>query len=188
MSSAMTLGKIRKWIYFCLYYGVAKHLPISSYPLGRLGKQLRYLCCRNLFRRCGKAVNVEHGADFMFGETIEIGDRSGIGINAFIRAEVSIGSDVMMGPRVTIYGRDHNVDRTDIPMMDQGMGSFVPIVIEDDVWIGANATILKGVRISRGSIVGSGAVVTKDVPPYSIVGGNPAKIIRSRLVASSEHA
>jgi len=72
-------------------------------------------------------------------------------------------------------------------MMDQGMGSFVPIVIEDDVWIGANATILKGVRISRGSIVGSGAVVTKDVPPYSIVGGNPAKIIRSRLVASSEH-
>ena len=86
MSSAMSLGKIRKWIYFCLYYGFAKHLPISSYPLGRLGKQLRYLCCRNLFRRCGKAVNVEHGADFMFGETIEIGDRSGIGINAFIRA------------------------------------------------------------------------------------------------------
>lgn len=188
MSSAMTLGKIRKWIYFGLYYGVAKHLPISSYPLGRLGNKLRYLCCRNLFRRCGKAVNVEHGADFMFGETIEIGDRSGIGINAFIRADVSIGSNVMMGPRVTIYGRDHNVDRTDIPMMDQGMGSFEPIVIEDDVWIGANATILKGVRISRGSIVGSGAVVTKDVPPYSIVGGNPAKVIRSRLVASSEHA
>lgn len=174
-------SRLTKWTFFLLYYGFAKHLPITSYPFGRLGKKLRYLCCSKLFRQCGPNVNIEHGADFMFGETIEIGSRSGIGINAFIRADVIIGNDVMMGPRVTIYGRDHCFESTDIPMMDQGMGEYERIVIEDDVWIGANAIILKGVRVGKGTIVGAGAVVINNVPPYSVVGGNPAKVIRSRI-------
>ena len=116
----------------------------------------------------------------MFGEDIEIGDRSGIGIDAFIRAEVIIGNDVMMGPGVIIYGRYHNYERTDIPMNEQGMGSYCPIIIEDDVWIGARAIILKGIHVGRGVIIGAGAVVTKDVPPFSIVAGNPARVIRKR--------
>lgn len=177
----MDFAKIKKWTFFILYYGVAKHLPISSYPLGRFGQRLRRACCRRLFRRCGRAVNIEHGADFMFGDTIEIGSRSGIGIDAFIRADLVIGRDVMMGPRVTIYGRYHKWDRVDIPMMDQGMGEYDRIMIEDDVWIGANAIILKGVTIGKGAIVGAGAVVKKDVPAYAIVGGNPAKVVRSRV-------
>uniref|UniRef100_UPI00313FFBA6 DapH/DapD/GlmU-related protein n=1 Tax=uncultured Nitrospira sp. TaxID=157176 RepID=UPI00313FFBA6 len=91
-----------------------------------------------------------------------------------------IGDDVMMGPRVTIYGRDHCFDSIDVSMMDQGMGKYERIVIEDDVWIGANAIILKGVRIGKGTIVGAGAVVTKEVPPYSVVVGNPARVVRTR--------
>jgi len=126
---------------------------------------------------------VEKGADFKYGNTISIGNRSGLGVDAWIRADLTIGDDVMMGPRCMIYGKYHNVARTDIPMMDQGMGDYDPIVIEDDVWIGANVTILKGVRIGKGSIIGAAAVVTKSVDPYSIVGGNPARLIRSRLEA-----
>ena len=86
-----------------------------------------------------------------------------------------------MGPRVVIYGRDHIFARTDIPMMDQGMSPFAPIVIEDDVWVGAAAIILKGIRIGKGAIVTAGAVVTDDVPHHSIVGGVPARVIGSRL-------
>jgi maltose O-acetyltransferase len=176
----MLLKKIRKWLFFLLYYFVAKHLPVSCYPGGRLGKYLRYICIRNLFKKCGRDVNVESGADFLFGDTIEIGSRSGIGVDAWIRAELVVGNDVMMGPDVIIYGRYHNHERTDIPMNKQGMGDYSPIIIEDDVWIGARAIILKGVHVGRGAIIGAGAVVTKDVPPFSIVAGNPARIIRKR--------
>lgn len=165
---------------FILYYYFARLLPITNYPIGKISKWLRGLLCRKLFRYCGHGINIEHGADFATGSTISIGDRSGIGVDSWIRADLTIGRDVMMGPRVIIYGRDHTFDRTDIPMMDQGMGEYVPIIIEDDVWIGAGVIILKGVRIGQGAIVASGAVVTKDVPPYAIVGGNPANVIRYR--------
>lgn len=157
-----------------MYHFVASKLPVSNYPGGQFGKWLRGQLCRRLFRECGRAINVERGADFGTGSTISSGDRSGLGVDRWIRADLTIGRDVMMAPRVVIYGRDHVIDRTDIPMMDQGMGPSVPIVIEEDVWIGVAAIILKGVRI------GKGAVVTKDVPPHAIVGGNPAKVIRYR--------
>jgi maltose O-acetyltransferase len=181
--------KISRIICYLLYYFFASKLPISNYPGGRFGKWLRGQLCRRLFRQCGRDINVEHGADFVTGNTISIGDRSGIGVDSWIRADLTIGRDVMMGTRVIIYGRDHNFDRTDIPMMDQGMGEFLPIVIEDDVWIGAAAIILKGVRIGRCSIIAAGAVVTRDVPPYAIVGGNPAKVIQYRTgCAESERS
>jgi len=174
------LKKIKRWCCFLLYYYFARILPVSSYPGGKIGKKVRYLLCRRMFRKCGRDVNVEHGADFGFGTTIEIGNRSGIGVDAWIRADLVIGDDVMMGPQAVIYGRYHKYDRTDIPMMNQGMGEFDPIVIEDDVWIGIRVIILKGVRIGKGAIIGAGAVVTGDVPAYSVVVGNPAKVIKRR--------
>ena len=177
----MLLKKIRKWLFFLLYCFVAKHLPVSCNPGGRLGKHLRYLCSRNLLKKCGTEVNVESGADFLFGDTIEIGNRSGIGVDAWIRAELVIGNDVMMGPGVIIYGRYHNYERIDIPMNKQGMGDYSPVIIEDDVWIGARAIILKGVTIGKGSIIGAGSVVTKSVAPYAIVAGNPSRVIGKRL-------
>jgi maltose O-acetyltransferase len=68
----------------------------------------------------------------------------------------------------------------------QGLAKLDPVVIENDVWIGNNVIILPGRRISKGSIIAAGSVVTKDFPAYSIIGGNPAKLIRNRLNSSNE--
>lgn len=174
------MNKITKWFCFIVYHYIAKKMPVSNCPGGGVGKWLRAQLCQRLFRRCGADVNVESGADFLFGDMVELGDRSGIGIDAWIRADLIIGKDVMMGPQVMIYGRYHRYERTDIPMIEQGMAGFDRVIIEDDVWIGARAIILKSVRVGKGAIVGAGAVVTKDIPPYAIVGGNPAKVIRFR--------
>lgn len=85
-----------------------------------------------------------------------------------------------MGPECIIYARNHAHERIDIPMIDQGFENEKPVTIEDDVWIGGRVTILPGVTVHQGAILGAGSVVTKDVPPYAIVGGNPAEIIRFR--------
>ena len=79
-----------------------------------------------------------------------------------------------------MYSRNHAFDRIDIPMCEQGYLPEKTIVISDDVWIGGHVIILPGVHIGNGAIVGAGAVVTKDVPQYAIVGGNPAKVIKYR--------
>jgi len=115
------------------------------------------------------------------GEGLKIGNNSNIGPYSWIGCSgfIEIGSNVMMGPRVNLLAENHNFERTDIPMKEQGVSrSFIKI--EDDVWLGANCSVLSGVTIGKGSIVATGAVVTKDVPPFSIVGGVPARILRSR--------
>ena len=93
---------------------------------------------------------------------------------------------MIFGPRPTIITGDHRVDVIDKFIMDVSdneklPNNDLPVVIEDDVWCGANVTILKGVTISHGSIVAAGAVVTKSFPPYSIIGGVPAKLIKMRF-------
>lgn len=92
---------------------------------------------------------------------------------------LKIGNGVRIGTKATMIPANHIFRRTDIPIYQQGV-SQEGIKIEDDVWIGANSTIVDGVTIHTGSIVGAGSVVTKDVPKYSIVAGVPAKIIKSR--------
>lgn len=115
-----------------------------------------------------------------FGRGVTLGDRSGIGINASIGEQTHIGSDVMMGPDCVIYTRNHRFDRLDIPMREQGYGPVEPVEIGDDCWIGGRVTILPGVHVGNGAVIAAGAVVTKDVPPYAVVGGVPAKIIYNR--------
>ncbi len=86
----------------------------------------------------------------------------------------------MMAPEVLILGGNHRFDRVDIPMMFQGNVEYGPVEIGNDVWIGSRVIILPGLKIGEGSIIGAGSVVTKDVMPYSIVAGNPAKLIKMR--------
>lgn len=115
------------------------------------------------------------------GEGLKVGNNSNIGSYAYIGCSgyIEIGDNVMISPRVSIYSENHNFAGLDLPMKEQGVTrEFVKI--EDDCWIAANSVVLAGVTIGRGSVVSAGSVVTKDVPPYSIVGGVPAKIIRSR--------
>jgi acetyltransferase-like isoleucine patch superfamily enzyme len=115
------------------------------------------------------------------GEGLKLGDHSNIGAYSYIGCSgyIEIGNNVMRGPRVNLMAENHRFERVDIPMKGQGVDkSFIRI--EDDCWIGVNSSVLAGVTIGRGSIVAAGAVVTKDVAPYSIVGGVPARLIRSR--------
>ena len=170
--------KIYRKLGFLIYNCFARHLPASFNRGGKAAKALRAFCGRLILARCGNNVNIEKNATL--NPEIELGDHSGIGINASISGKVVIGDHVMMGPNCTIYTRNHVFDRTDIPMDQQGFYPHKPVVIEDDVWIGGQVIILPGVVIGTGSIVGAGAVVTKDVPPYAIVGGNPAKVIKYR--------
>ncbi len=157
---------------------IAVHLPASHQKWSFGAKRLRAFCARHMLTSCGQNVNVERHA--RFGRGVTLGDRSGIGINASIGEQTHIGSDVMMGPDCVIYTRNHRFDRLDIPMREQGYGPVEPVVIGDDCWIGGRVTILPGVHIGNGAVIAAGAVVTKDVPPFAVVGGVPAKIIYNR--------
>jgi acetyltransferase-like isoleucine patch superfamily enzyme len=86
---------------------------------------------------------------------------------------------VICGPRVSFHAENHVYTDPDTPIRLQGV-TRRGIVVEDDCWIGAGSMILDGVRISRGCVVAAGAVVTRDVPPYSVVAGVPARVIKSR--------
>lgn len=168
-------------IYRFLYYHFAIYLPVSYSRIGGgIAKKIRYSICKHIFEYCGKDVNIEKGARFGSGEHIRIGDRSGLGINCNIPDGTIIGKYVNMGPNCYVHSRNHRFDRTDIPMQQQGYTNSLPLVIGDDVWIGRDVTIMIGRKIEDGSIIAANCVLTKDFPPYSIVGGNPSKLIRNR--------
>jgi maltose O-acetyltransferase len=172
--------KLRFGIANVLYYTVARHLPYSVRPYSFGSRRIRYAICRHMFAYCGKNVNVEHGALINSGRKIAIGDNSGIGLNNFISGPLVIGHNVIVGPGCTFLSMNRDTSRTDIPMIEQGFKPAKPPIIEDDVWIGANVTVLPGRRIGRGAIVAAGAVVSRDVEPFAVVAGNPARVIGDR--------
>lgn len=153
--------------------------------LGRVHRRWRAALLRSRLKRCGRRVYLDPRGIYSC-ETISVGDDVFVAPGAFFSATVSgvvIGNKVMMGPGVTILGGDHNTSVVGKAMCDvteKRPQDDAEVVIEDDVWIGARATLLKGVRVARGSIVAAGAVVTKSFPPYSIIGGVPARLIRPR--------
>lgn len=116
------------------------------------------------------------------GEGLRVGDHSNIGPYCYIGCSgfISIGNNVMISPRVSIYAENHVFDSPDATIKSQGV-KRESVVIEDDCWIAANSILLAGVTIGKGSVVAAGSVVTHDVPPYSIVAGVPARLIKNRL-------
>ena len=106
-----------------------------------------------------------------------IGDHTRIGLHNTIIGPVTIGSHVNLAQGITVTALNHNFEDSDKRIDEQGV-STTPVIIEDDIWIGANAVILPGVTIGNHSVVAAGAVVTKNVPPHSLVAGVPAKIIK----------
>lgn len=110
---------------------------------------------------------------------LKIGSNCQINENVFIQG-ARIGSYVMIAPNVSVLTKGHEFEDVNIPMVQQGDTKESIPIIEDDVWIGRGAIIMPGVILGKGSIIGAGAVVTKDVEPYSIVGGIPAKLLRKR--------
>ena len=116
--------------------------------------------------------------------SIRIDDRVSLNSNVHINAEsggqIFILSDVLIGPNVVIRAANHNSSRTDLPIRNQG-STGGKIKIEDNVWIGAGCIILANITIGRGSVIGAGSIVTKDIPPDSVAFGSPARVVRSRI-------
>ena len=109
---------------------------------------------------------------------VVIGDYTRIGLHCTVIGPVTIGNHVNLAQGITVSALNHNFEDTRLRIDEQGVNTS-EIVIDDDVWIGANAVITAGVHIGRHCVVAAGAVVTKDVPEYSVVGGVPAKVIRT---------
>lgn len=107
-----------------------------------------------------------------------------IGHNCHLGANVKFNSYIMLGSNVSFVGGDHNYKNIGSYMFFSGRDELKSIIIEDDVWIGHGSIILQNITIGKGSIVAAGSVLTKDVEPYSIVGGNPAKLIKRRFTLS----
>lgn len=173
----------RKAFYY-LYILLAKHLPLSYTFWGKLfhSKQIRYFVCKNIFKECGKNVNIEKGADFGSGFELSIGDNSGIGANCTVPYNIKIGNDVMMGPNCYFLSQNHNFSDLNTPMRLQGyIADTPPTIIEDDVWIGYGVIATPGRTIKKGSIIAAGCVLSKDFPECSVVGGNPSKLLKSRI-------
>lgn len=106
-----------------------------------------------------------------------IGDRTRIGLSNTLIGPVEIGNDIMFAQNIVVSGLNHSYEDVNMSIHDQAV-STKKIVVEDECWIGANAVITAGVRIGKHSVVAAGSVVTRDVPPYSIVAGNPARLIK----------
>lgn len=163
---------------YLLYHVIGNHLPKSDAKINFGSKQIRAFAAKLMLTRVGKHVNIEREAHF--SRTTEIGDYSGIGENCRLYGRVIIGDYVMMGRECFIYTYNHETSRTDIPMQKQGGTAEKTVSIGNDVWIGSRVTILPGVTIGNGAIIGASSVVTKDVPPYAVACGNPAKVVKYR--------
>ncbi|MDQ7090847.1 MAG: acyltransferase [Methylococcales bacterium] len=141
----------------------------------------------------GDRVNIRKGARLetigdWAGKTpkLVIGDRTSIQFYFHCGAaeSVTIGNDVLIAGRVYISDHDHEIDDLAVPPIRSGL-TTTPVVIEDEVWIGEGVAILKGVTIGKRAVIGANAVVTRDVPPYTVVGGIPARVIR-KIESSAE--
>ncbi len=168
-----------KYLCYILYKTFGQYLPVSYKPGGRLARKTRILLAKGFISYCGKNVNIEKGAKF--GRRLQIGDNSGVGINALLDGEVIIGDNVMMGPDVIVYTQNHKFDSSEKPMCEQGFQNEKKVIIGNDVWIGARVIILPGVIIHDGCVIGAGSVVAKSIPENSIVVGNPARVIKRRI-------
>jgi len=116
---------------------------------------------------------------------VNIGHRSRIGLSCVVIGPVNIGNDVMLAQNIVLSGLNHSYQDIHKPISQQPC-TTAQIVVEDEVWIGANAVITAGVTIGKHAVVAAGSVVTKNVPPYSVVAGNPAKVIKQYQLSSQQ--
>ena len=188
------LREFKEWIEFL----------IGLIP-GQIGIFTRFLYYKNLIKNSFKNIRFETGFKITYSKNISLGSNSYFGldckiyashqslikigsnitfnsnvmINARGKGMIEIGDNVLIGPNVVLRSNNHKFDDIDIPIARQGMIEG-DIIIKKGVWIGSNCVILPNCTIGEGAIIAAGAVVTKDVEPFSIVGGIPARVIGTR--------
>ncbi len=176
------LSEIRGWLF----------LFVLAYPDTTLGTLLRRRYWSGRLKRCGTAALFRRHTSIGSPQLVEIGDHFAIGEGSMIGADASkgiyIGNNVMVARGTYMHAANHKIDNLDQPISQQGYecrtieheNREFSIVIEDGVWIGSNVVIVSGAKIGRGTVVSAGSVVSGEVPPYSIIVGNPGKRVMSR--------
>lgn len=159
-------------MFYTVWGGVLPHGTYKQFPISQA---IRRASGKLLFDHAGEGINI--GRRCRLSNQISIGDHSSLGDGSYVSGRLTIGNNVMIAPQCVFLGLDHVFD--DETLEHKGSQSR-PITIEDHVWIGYGVKVLAGVRIKQYSIVGAGAVVTRDVEPYTVVGGIPAKMIKTR--------
>lgn len=166
--------------YLLIYYSLIQFLPMQPFPFYRFFYYVRYFFVKKIIKSCGSDVVVKNNCYFGNGRRLCVGNRSQLGQNSKLAGKITIGDDVLMGPDVIMMATSHAYSEVEIPINQQGDAEEKEIIIGNDVWIGTRVIILPGVKIGSHSIIGAGSVVTKSFPEYSIVAGNPAKLIKTR--------
>ena len=161
---------------FNLLFGVLELLP----------QFLRRIFFHLIFRRLGTGGLIDYKTFFRYPHKMSIGDHSYINHgccfygSSLDGVEIVIGNDVALGPHVKIFTATHDYSTYDLKDV------AASVTVEDNAWVGGGTIILPGVTIGKGAIIGAGSVVTKDVPPFSVAVGNPAKVVRERVMGAQE--
>ena len=191
------INKIFKLL-FQIYVEVLSLIPTE------IGVRLRYYGYKSLFKKTDGFFRIDSGVTILGFENIELGNNVTFMKNTYVYAhdggkilignnfiinsnsqlgasfgKISIGNDCAIAPNCVLRASNHTFDDSDVPFMKQGH-TYGEIIIEDDVWIASNCVITANTKIGKSSIVGAGSIVTKNVEPYSIMAGVPAKLIKKR--------
>lgn len=169
-----------------VYYLLIFRLPNSRYL--KISNCIRVWYLEKILKIISKSegcifeerVYISSGKD-----KVTIGRHTHINENVFIQS-ARIGNYVLIAPNVTLLSDSHIHENPEIPMVLQGMTTNNPVIIEDDVWLGRNVIVMPGCIIGKGSIIGAGAIVTNNIPPYSVATGIPAKVIRQRKLEKNK--
>ncbi|EJF06985.1 acetyltransferase (isoleucine patch superfamily) [Thiovulum sp. ES] len=187
-----------KKLLFQIYIAFLRSIPTQ------IGIKLRYYGYKNLFKSTSGIFKIEENVTISGFENIELGKNITFMKNSYVYAhdkgflkignnfsmntnsqlgatfgKIEIGNDCAIAPNCVLRASNHTFEKIDVPIMKQGH-SYGEIILEDDVWISSNSVITANTKIGKSSVIGAGSVVTKDIEPFSVVGGVPAKLIKKR--------
>lgn len=154
---------------------------LTNWVPSRTGSSFRVWLLRRAGATVGKDVRIGPSCKISAAAGLTLGDGVGVARNAALdaRGGISIGADTLIGFESIVLSYTHRYDRTDVPIKAQGMEAS-PITIGSDVWVGARAFVLPGVSIGDSTVIGTGSIVTKDIPAKVIAAGTPARVLRDR--------
>lgn len=163
--------EIEGWVYWLL----------GSFP-GSIGIILRNIAYMFFFKKKKGIVWIQPRVTIIQSNRFVVGRNCAVNTGSYINAKggISFGDNVLVGANVTLSSGRHPIEGVDPPIFERPTEPL-PIIVEDDVWIGANAVVMPGVILKRGTVVGAGAIVTKNTEEYSVVAGVPARIIKYRI-------